>query len=85
MSSSPDEALQEKVGTEKEIINVHIPLVPTPHMRACLGSWRTMRSYSLCLDAVPEPLAMGACEGGGTVWRGIGGSKGEERGLCTCR
>ena len=23
------------------------PFVPTPHMRACFGSWRTVSSYSL--------------------------------------
>ena len=25
----------------------HAPFVPTPHMRACFGSWRTVSSYSL--------------------------------------
>lgn len=35
------------------------PLPPTPHMRACLGSWRTMSSYTLATVSAVVSKAQG--------------------------
>lgn len=34
-------------GVVSETWEMNLPLPPTPHMRACLGCWRTMSEYSL--------------------------------------
>ena len=68
----------------------HAPLPPTPHMRACFGSWRTMSSYSLesygrmsiCCDWTMVTSCVGgrAREAGAqSVQGGVG-----KRGMATC-
>lgn len=49
------------------------PFVPTPHIRACFGSWRTVSSYSLSSHTAPCPCPR-SCPDAGAAAATIPGS-----------
>lgn len=47
----------KKQRQRRKVKKTHTPFVPTPHIRACFGSWRTVSSYSLSSHTAPCPVA----------------------------
>lgn len=69
ISSAPNPDTKKAQSQKRKVKKTHTPFVPTPHIRACFGSWRTVSSYSLSSHTAPCPDADAATIPGSTTER----------------